>query len=197
MLKVISNLRNVVAIAACLAAGIIFSGCKEDNKDSSPAQSSSRVIKASELISKEDATAILEQSIDKEEEETGYYRDVIRYKSTDFSIDVQLYQKALYNGKDYAKWLKDMENAISKYEGIIKIDGIERAAYRQKGLGFDQWLLYVFYGDYYINICIGDRPVSLNTADDDTEEETAWKHAKLTETAKLAVEHLKEILKNW
>lgn len=204
------ELRKVAVIGFCLVVAV-FSGCKDNNGSGNSNGSSSgntgipgkpltRVIKAAELLSKADAQTILGQSIISEKEEDKIYRNVIWYESKDFTIDLELYQKALYGEEDeegdYARWLRDMERAISGYQGLIKIDGIERVAYRQKGMGLNQWLMYVFYGDYYINICIGSNPESLSDIGyTDTEEETAWKQAKLTQTAKLAVEHLKEILK--
>ena len=77
-------------------------------------------------------------------------------------------------------------------QNITKIDGIGDAAYLQEGMAYGQWLLHVFYGEYWFTVVIGNNSGAKNN---DGEDKTAWKHEKLMEAAKLAAKRLDAIIK--
>jgi len=133
-----------------------------------------------------------------------HFVDEVRYRSEDFSFAIALWQEALYDKDDdfennllkngWATYLQKMEESYVKNnaeQNIIQITGISGTSYLQQGESYGQWLLHIFYGDYYIYLVLGST-----TGPDrvDTDDEIAFKHEKLTEAGKLAVEHLKAIV---
>jgi len=193
MKKTTNKFWSVAMIIACLTTTIMFSGCEKTPP-------LFRVIKASELISLEEAATLLEQSINESEPGNGIFSDEITYRSNDYHLMIILNQEALHDkNSDFEKkllkdgwknYLKEMEKNIVPYTTRIEI-GSDGTAYLQEGWGFGQWLLYVFSGDYYINLTLGNKSLSY----EDTPEEILWKQEKIAESAKLAIKNLKAILK--
>ena len=162
------------------------------------------VIKASALISNEDAAAILGQGV-----EDGTiavqkpFNDEVRYEAESYTLAVALSQEALYD-KDsdlqkslmengWSSYMQQMEKAyVANYyeQNIVELSGMAGASYLQEGIGFGTWLLHVFCDDYYITLSLSNA--SMNH--EDSEDEILWKHEKLKEAGNLAVKHLKAIL---
>jgi len=176
----------------------------EGETDNSSPKAIKDVIKASALISLEDAAAMLGQDMTESKPFERHFVDEARYKGEDFSFSVSLLQEVLHDKDNdlennllkngWAVYLQKMEGAYAKNnqnQNIIQISGISGTSYLQEGEGFGQWLLHIFYGDYYIILVLGH-----NTGVDrvDGEDEVAWKHEKLTEAGKLAIERLKAIV---
>ena len=182
------------------------------NDTNSPAQQTGVVVKASELITAEDATRILgtdmavsvdsngvEKDLDKREY-PGSLRTV--YDASDimmFMLQVCIRQNALLD-KDIP-----FEEAIINRGGISSFSGEIKQQYENaentitvEGLG--DWAgivsivgktLYIVHGDYFLELTITGR-VDKSRSD---EEDAAWKIEKLTEAGKLAVERLEAIIK--
>ena len=191
-------------LTACGGSGNPGGG---DNTDNASAQASRDVILASQLLSAEDATALLGQSFEAEDRELPYtpFTDKISYQSESLSLSVMLTQEALHD-KDsdlendlvkngWESYMRAMERTYAENTNeslnIFKAEGVQGAsAYMQEGIGFGQWLLHIFTGEYIIWITLGNQSMSK----EDTEEEIAWKQAKLIELGNFAVERLAEIL---
>jgi len=163
------------------------------------------VIKASSLISVKDASSLLGQPMKEESDIRNLsFQDRCEYMSDVYTLDVTLWQEALHDKNSnfeksllkngWTSYLKQMQKAFaSNYhnQNIVEIGGMEGGSYMQKGVGFGQWLLYVFYGEYWIVLTLGNAPGATNNS----EEAIAWKQAKLKEAGNLAVTRLKAILK--
>ena len=161
------------------------------------------VIKASKLISLEDASALLEQSMNEGESAKRPFADESKYVSKDYNFGIALWQEALHDkSSDFEKkllkngwqdYMKGMEKAYSQNyhkQNIVEMSGIPGASYLQEGGVMGLWLLHLFYSDYYITITVSNTSISKT----DSEKETAWKHEKLIEAGKLAVGRLKGML---
>ena len=172
-------------------------------RSSVTAKSIKRVIKASELISKEDAASLVDQIMKDDEMNKRPLVDQNRYVSKDYGFSVALCQEALHDSnsdfekgllkKGWASYMKEMEKAYSlnyHNQNIVEMDGIEGASYLQDGVAMGLWLLHIFYGDYYILVTLGNTSLSRK----DSEAETAWKQEKLKEAGNLAVRRLKAII---
>jgi len=180
----------------------------DGNSTSNSVKTANDVIKASQLISREDAKNIIGQSMADDEAdiaESGQPGGVNSiysvYLSDEYMFQIHLYQDALLEGLavkngGMSVWI---QNQISSHESnpfgqeIIPVEGIGDGGYLvdQNGLGF--WCIELFRGDYYINIAINYNPPATHTREN-KEEESAWRKEKLTEAGKLAVERLDTIL---
>ena len=174
------------------------------NVSSNVAKSSNDVIKASVLISKEDASAILGQSLEDDKITfVGPFIDAARYISENITLQIDLSQEALHD-KESKLEIKLLKNGWSDYmrqmektyfvsradQNIAKVEGTLGTYYLQEGTGFGTWILHVFYGDYYTTISLSNASMNYT----DSEDEISWKHEKLREIGDLAVEHLKAIV---
>jgi len=186
--------------------GGIFSGAAGDGGDGS-SKAPRDVIKASDLISIEEAEAIFDQSMKEKDPGEMQFADSSRYRGEDLTYAMELWQEALYDEGDVKQKL-EMKNGWDAYlekerqkfvdmigdknarYDIVEVNGIGDHAYLQQGLAFEQWLLYVFYDEYCYNVVIGNNKQDRV----DTEEDTVWKQAKLKEAANLALDHLKAII---
>ena len=177
-----------------------------NNTNNNSPKATKDVIPASALISVEEATAIVEQKMEASNSEPlkKHFVDETRYRSADFSFAIALWQEALHDENDsfendllkkgWTSYLQKMEEAYVKNnadQNIIQISGISGTSYIQEGAGYGQWLLHIFYGDYYIHLVIGN---TTGPSRIDTEDELTWKHEKLIEAGKLALERLKAIV---
>jgi len=179
------------------------------NTGSVPSQNTTkagkRVIKASELISREDAAALLGQSMKDREILKRPFIDAGEYVSQNYNFSISLYQEALHDKNSdfeknllkngWANYMKEMEKAYSRNyhkQNIVEMGGIDGKSYLQDGGAMGLWLLHIFYGEYYIYITVGNTSLSRK----DGEAEISWKHGKLKEAGTLAVGRLKEIIKN-
>jgi len=181
-------MKRLMITAYCLAVTALFLNCSQ-GKDGSESQPQTRVIKASELISADEAAALLEESVIVEDDLGKVpYTDVIAYRSESYFFQVTLTQEALYD-KDsgWRDYLKEMEKNIAR--ATTPIDIGDGSAYLQESSGV--WTIYVFYGDYYITLGLIRHPLS----HEDTDEEILWKKETLAKSGKLAVKNLKEIIK--
>ena len=187
--------------------GDILAGATGNGSDGSP-KAARDVIKASELISMEEAEAIFDQSMKEKDPGEMQFADSSRYRGEDLTYAMELWQEALYdegdvkqklemkNGwggylkKERQKFVDLIDDKNARYY-IVEVNGIGDYAYLQQGLAFEQWLLYVFYDEYCYNVVIGNNKQDRV----DTEEDIAWKQAKLKEAANLALDHLKAIIR--
>jgi len=165
-----------------------------------PAKATKEVIRVSALISKEDATDLLGQSMEDSDVTERSFIDQNHYVSKDCHFNIALRQEALHDkNSDFEKnllkngwtsYLKQMEDAYTKNyhnQNITKIDGIPGTSYLQDGEVMGLWLLHIFYGDYYIVVDLSNTSISKV----DSEEEILRKHEKLKTAGNLAVENLK------
>jgi len=208
-----TNMKNKLTLTITLLLAVtLLSSCGRSKSnsggsgnDNAAGKSINEVIKASALISLKDATLLLGQQME-EDSDVGKlsFQDRCEYVSDTYRLDVALWQEALHDkNSDFEKnllrngwisYLKQMQKAFaSNYynQNIVEMGGVEGESYMQKGLGFGQWLLYIFYGEYWIVLTLGNAP----GATDNSEEAVAWRQEKLKEAGNLAVTRLKEILK--
>ena len=170
---------------------------------SSGSKAARGVIKALALISREDASALLGQSMDDNESDKRPFIDESKYVSKDYNFSIAVWQEALHDKSSefekkllkngWAGYMKEMEKAYSlnyHQQNIVETGGIPGSSYLQEGGAMGLWLLHLFYGDYYITITVSNTSFSKT----DSEKETAWKQAKLKEAGQLAVRKLKDIL---
>ena len=177
------------------------------NTGSVPSQNTTkagkRVIKASELISREDAAALLGQSMKDGEIPKRPFIDESKYVSQNYFFSIALCQEALRDKNSdfeknllkngWANYMKEMEKAYSKNyhkQNIIETGSIDGKSYLQDGGAMGLWSVHLFYGEYYILINLGNTSLSRK----DGEAETAWKQGILKEAGTLAVGRLKEII---
>ena len=176
-----------------------------DDETGNKQTATKRVIKASELISNDDAAALLGQSTKEGEITKRPFIDESRYVSKDYNFSIALCQEALHDKnsdfeknllkKGWTSYIKEMEKAYSKnyyQQNIVEMGGIDGKSYLQDGGAMGLWLLHIFYGEYYISITVGNTSLSRV----DSEAETLWKQAKLKEAGNRAVGRLKAILEN-
>jgi len=134
-----------------------------------------------------------------------YFRDQVTYEATDVVLDVDIWQEALCDMESslaqdlmkngWTSYLQELEKAFSDNKNedltIIKTDGVRGAsAYLQDGGAIGLWMLHIFCGEYKITVNLTNTSFSHV----DSEEEIAWKQAKLEEIGNFAVERLTEIL---
>ena len=181
----------------------------EDAGDDNNAQEASKdVILASQLISAEDATVLIGQSMAVNSDSPNPYTpftDKAYYTSEGYSFDIWLTQEALHDKDsdlendlvkgDWQSYMKALEKAYSnnKHEEVIIIetDAVQGAsAYLQDGKAMGLWMLHIFCGDYKItlNLC------NASLTHEDSAEERAWKQVTLEEMGNFAVKQLNEIL---
>ena len=162
-----------------------------------------RVIKASELISLADASALLGQSMKEGKPDKRPFVDESKYVSKDFNFSISVWQEALHDKssdfekkllkKGWASYLKEMKKAYSQNyykQNIVEVSGIQVTSYLQDGEAMGLWLLHMFHGDYYIVVSLSNTSFSKT----DNEKESAWKKEKLIESGKLAIGRLKALL---
>jgi len=176
----------------------------KESTDDGYMKSKKEVVPASELISLKDAEALLGEDLRETSPLGTYFADEASYRGKVFSFKISLIQEALYDETEdfdktvvkdgWSDYVQKMEQVYEKNtagQNITKITGIFGTSYLQEGAGFAQWFLHIFCDDYYIILLIG----SIGAMDRvDTEDEIAWKHEKLIEGGKLAVERLKAIV---
>ena len=198
---------HFLLLTACGGNSGSKSGSSSDSGtsvSSNVAKAQGKVIKVAELISKEDASALLGQSMqDGKVTFVGPFADIARYESKNNTLQINLVQEALHK-KDsgleknllkngWSGYMQQMEKAYTKNDGkqnITEISGMLGKYYLQKGEGFGTWILHVFYGEYYMTIALSNASMNYN----DSEAEIAWKHEKIKKTGDLAVERLKAIV---
>ena len=101
MKKILVSLLALSVLASCGGNSSQNSG---NVKSGSKAKQS--VIKASALISKAEAAALLEQSMEDRESEKKYFIDESHYVSKDFNFSIALWQEALHDkSSDFEKGL--------------------------------------------------------------------------------------------
>jgi hypothetical protein len=180
----------------------------EDESDDSTTAAGRDVILASQLISAEDATVLIGQSMAVNSDSPNPYTpftDKAYYTSEGYSFDIWLTQEALHDKDsdlendlvkgDWQSYMKALEKAYSnnKHEEVIIIetDAVQGAsAYLQDGKAMGLWMLHIFCGDYKItlNLC------NASLTHEDSAEEIAWKQVTLEEMGNFAVKQLNEIL---
>jgi len=131
--------------------------------------------------------------------------DQIKYNSEERSIKIELWQEALYDESSslqqdvmkngWVPYMQKQQKSVANLIGsdghnVVEVNGIGDATYLQEGLAFGQWLLHVFYGEYWFSIVISNNRDSLK----DSEAEITWKQEKIIEAGKLSLEHLKAIV---
>ena len=180
-----------------------------ESADSSNAGASlDRVIKASELVSKEDAEVLLGQSV--EEQEGTTLKPLInqaRYSSEDKALSVDLWQKALYD-KDNSKipyqasnwpaYVEEMEKSFIGYTDnpensdflYYAMEGKHGTYYLNQPKSFGMTTLQIFCGEYMITLFLSNRSMT----HEDSEEEKTWKKDTIMEIGDFAVDSLKEII---
>ena len=177
-----------------------------DNKSSDNNNKTSKLIKASSLITSEDVGRILnvdmlnneDDVIDLEDELGGYSQCV--YNSEPYMYQIFLYQDALLNEKALKNggtvW--GFRNLVDGYKNkeewrdyIIKVDGIGEEAYLTDMTGLERWTLNILQSGYRIDMIITYNPLKHKAF----EGENEWKVEKLKEIGKLAVERLEAIIK--
>ena len=195
-------MKKILAFATLLALTLsLFTACGGSGN------SVNDVILASQLLSAEDATAIMGQTVEVEDREQPYmpFTDMVNYDLKGFNLSVWLMQEALHD-KDsdlendlvkngWESYMQAMERALAENKNdaitIFKAEGIQGAsAYFQDGGAMGLWMLYIFYSEYRIAINLSNTSMSK----EDTEEEIAWKQAKLVELGNCAVDNLAEIV---
>ena len=185
------NLRNVATIVACLAVTMFFSTCKSKKRDKDQ-DSKVGVIKASEVISESNASAIIVQNVISSEESKEYFSDVITYRTKDYSFGVKVAQETLHDTKSnfekslikkgWKSYLSDMEKNLAAASTEVNVGG-GKAYLQDAGI----LMLYIFYKDYYITLSL----YSYGSA----QEDNSWKKQRLTEGGKVAVINLENILR--
>jgi len=186
-----------------------------DNNTSTPAKQDTRIIKASELITLEDAGRILGGNVtvneksDDEIDPLAFGRITTIYNSdagsVPYYISIGLYQNATLDENNTAhKHFLD-KGGIADYQKGIRADRESKElAVIIDNLGdwscitgfaklnsMSTHTLEIGYGDYCISITMLNWPNG-NTFSD--EEKIAWKTEKLTEAGKLALDRLKAII---
>ena len=178
------------------------------NKSNDSAQPVKDVIKASQLISKEDAASLLEDDVkeyelDEQAKKLMHFNDQITYRAKKCSVTIQLWQEVLHDKSSdfenglliggWTKYLQEMEKSTStpsdKYNLTI-VDG-KFSEYHIIEMSSTQ-TLYTNYKDYRIVIMILNPPAGV--WHDDTEDEKKWKHEKIIEFGDLASERLADII---
>jgi len=186
-----------------------------ENNTSAPANQDAEVIKASELITAEDAGRLLGGSISVKPEnddriDTKSFGSVtIIYNSdagsTPYYVSVRLYQDALLDENNAAHKALIQDGGTSSYQKGLRSDRENKElAVIIDDLGdwacitgfekldsYGTHTLEIGYGDFCISITIPGWPKG-NTFND--EEKIAWKTEKLTEAGRLAFERLKALL---
>ncbi|MCL2488328.1 MAG: hypothetical protein FWE80_06555 [Oscillospiraceae bacterium] len=195
----------IILILSLLTAcgGNNSGGGSADSNTGNAAKATKGVIKASALISIAEAAALLGQDMEDAEITERHFIDESHYMSKDYHFDIALWQEALYDANSdfekgllkngWASYMREMEKAFSSNyysQNIVELGGIDGASYLQEGVGMGQWMLHIFYGDYYISLNLNNT--SLSHAD--SEDEISWKQEKLKNAGNLAVENLKAIL---
>ena len=206
-----------IALIAILALSLL-TACGDnsggDTNSGGDSKQDAGVIKASELISLEDAARILGQEVAVDEKKNDKIDKMtpgsieILYDSIDTSsiryISVTLYQNALLDPNSLAgKGLLDT-GGISSYnariktdreskEGALVIDGVGDWACitAWESMGRRVGTIEIAYGDYCIAVTINGSP-NYETASE--EETVAWQNGKLTDAGKLALERLAAIV---
>jgi len=171
------------------------------------------VIWAYELISLEDAEALMGQGF-RADESTYALAHAIVYKSTErqtlVRLGIELNQEALYDedsASDSIKlimsngWAEYMKNAEKSYieldcdpnHNIIKESDIDAVFYLTNAIDENQdgqrWYLRIFYDEYHFEVEVGDGYIA-----NDDEEWTAWAISILIEAGNLALGRLKAIV---
>ena len=213
-------MKKVLALTIALLLSLsTLAGCDESGKNNIDSGNSSNhtassqreVIKASELISKEDAEALLGQDVEIHEDiyEKSFI-DQARYNSDDKTLTIELWQEALHN-KDskfeksliqngWSDYVKRMEDAYISYTKAdpenpdlvyIELEGTYGTYYLQQITLMGQSLMQIFYGDYMITLYLSNYKSNSHV---DSEDEKLWKREKLMEIGDFAIERLKEII---
>ena len=180
---------------------LLTTACGDRNKVSKPSvKGINSVIKASELISRDDASYIVGQPMRDRKPAKRPFADEGRYSSQDYHFVIVLIQEAahdksrevevslLQNG--WAHYISQMKGAysVNNYQqNIIDFGDTDGESYLQDGRIMGSWLLHIFYGDYYMSVVVSNTSLSRK----DTEDEMAWKRAKAKEAGELAVKRLK------
>ena len=176
-----------------------------------PAQQDAKIIKASEIITLEDAARILGTDVEINEK----YNDTINplslesikteYESKEssmFSMTITLFQNATFDtsnsvDKAYldvggiAFYNETIRKDREAKEGAVLLEGIGDWAVINS-LGTLMANIEIGHGDYSISINIISTPRGSNFND---EEKAAWQKDKLIEAGNLAVERLEAIIK--
>jgi len=165
------------------------------------------VIEASNLISLEEAKAImgLELEANKDKPITTAFIDAARYSLDGISLKVELKQEALYDEETSPTKLKNgwAAHIESEHKRLIKqaeeeqeeftmtaVPGIGDAAYISDSKIMDHWAIYIIYGEYII--VVGVSPSIYGDPASDAEK-ASYKE-KALEAGKLAADHLKAIV---
>ena len=201
---VLLSLLILSLLSSCKLIG--GSGSSGDSGTGSGAGKSIKdVIPASALLSLEEASAVMGITMapNKVDPFPRPFIDEVKYECDKFKLSVQLWQHALYDETSKMQtnvlkngWpaymerqRKSLADHVEEYE-LIELSGLGDYACLQPGVAFGQWLLHVFYGEYWFTIVIGNAGLD-NTPD--SEEMIAWKQDTLQQAAKVALKNLKVI----
>ena len=192
-MNTLKKMRNVAIIIACLAATTMISGCSKDTNNSgdnpdNPNHPTGRVIRAAELISVEDAERILGETIkDSSIDKRRDCEDYLVYWLSHHTTGVYLYQEALYDKNDWKSYLQEME--IVYINVGEKMDINNANAYYTESVFDGMARLQIFDSGYRISL-------NVMRGGETSEEQMLYKRGKVIEIGTLALERLREIVKN-
>ena len=191
-------MKKILLIVAI--AGTVLAGCSK-----SGAGSKMRVILASELISLDEAKNLLgnNSTVNNGTDRSGYHDRIMYRLPGSYYFGLSLWQEALYNKSDWRSYLQEMENVWKTHPRKTKSTINGGTAYHipfnpaatgaeLAGKSFQQHMMYIFYGDYYIILDIQNTTPDLT----DNPTETAKKISILNNAANVALTNLKRILDN-